>query len=124
MKCLFIIALGIIYCQSVAFAQEVKVEVRGIRSAKGKIMVMAQPDSNTKPVYAMVKAVKDTVTVVLKDVPWKEFQLALYHDENGNWEMDKNEQGMPIEGYAREKVKKAQDASVTVKSKVYYPVEK
>lgn len=34
MKCLFIIALGVICYQSVAFAKEVKVEVRGIRSPK------------------------------------------------------------------------------------------
>ena len=122
MKCLFMIVWGMICCQSVVLAQEVKVEVRGIRSAKGNIMVMAQPDADTKPVYAMVKAVKDTVSVVLKDVPWKDFQVSLYHDENGNWELDKNSQGMPIEGYAREKFKKAQDASATVKVKLYYPV--
>ena len=69
MKRLLFIALGIICYHVVTFAQEVKVEVRGIRSAKGAIMVMAQQDSESKPVYAMATAVKDTVTVVLKDVP-------------------------------------------------------
>ena len=71
MKRLLLIALGIICYHVVTFAQEVKVEVRGIRSAKGAIMVMAQQDSESKPVYAMATAVKDTVTVVLKDVDRK-----------------------------------------------------
>ena len=107
MKRLLFIALGIICYHVVTFAQEVKVEVRGIRSAKGAIMVMA---------------VKDTVTVVLKDVPWEKFLISLFHDENGNWELDMNEQGIPVEGYAREKCKKEADASATVKMKMYYPV--
>ena len=72
--------------------------------------------------YAMATAVKDTVTVVLKDVPWEKFLISLFHDENGNWELDKNEQGIPVEGYAREKCKKEPEASATVKVKMYYPV--
>ena len=47
MKRLLFIALGIICYHVVTFAQEVKVEVRGIRSAKGAIMVMAQQDSES-----------------------------------------------------------------------------
>ena len=114
MKRLLFIALGIICYHVVTFAQEVKVE--------GAIMVMAQQDSESKPVYAMATAVKDTVTVVLKDVPWEKFLISLFHDENGNWELDMNEQGIPVEGYAREKCKKEADASATVKMKMYYPV--
>ena len=59
---------------------------------------------------------------VLKDVPWEKFLISLFHDENGNWELDMNEQGIPVEGYAREKCKKEADASATVKMKMYYPV--
>ena len=122
MKRLLLIALGIVCCQVIVSAQEVKVEIRGIRSAKGNIMVMAQADSESKPVYAMVPAVKDTVTVTLKDIPWKEFLVSLYHDEDANWELDMNDKGIPVEGYAREKFKKEQDAPATVKVKIYYPV--
>ena len=122
MKRLLFIALGIICYHVVTFAQEVKVEVRDIRRAKAAIMVMAQQDSDSKTVYAMATAVKDTVTVVLKDVPWEKFLISLFHDENGNWELDMNEQGIPVEGYAREKCKKEADASATVKMKMYYPV--
>ena len=57
-----------------------------------------------------------------KDVPWEKFLISLFHDENGNWELDMNEQGIPVEGYAREKCKKEADASATVKMKMYYPV--
>ena len=122
MKRLLLIALGIVCCQVIIFAQEVKVEIRGIRSAKGNIMVMAQADSESKPVYAMVPAVKDTVTVTLKDIPWKEFLVSLYHDEDANWELDMNDKGIPVEGYAREKSKEDHDAPATVKVKIYYPV--
>lgn len=52
----------------------------------------------------------------------KRFLISLFHDENGNWELDMNEQGIPVEGYAREKCKKEADASATVKMKMYYPV--
>lgn len=123
MKRSLFIALGIICCQVIVFAQQVKVEVRGIRSARGSIMVMAQKDSQSKPVYAMVTAAKDTVTVVLKEIFWDQFQISLFHDENGNWELDKNEQGIPVEGYAREKCKKEPDGLTTVKVKLYYPVK-
>lgn len=123
MKRLLLIVLGFICCQAITFAQEVKVEVRGIRNTKGNIMVMAQANSESKPVYAMTAAVKDTVTVILKDVAWKEFLVSLFHDENGNWELDKNEQGIPVEGYAREKFKKEQEAPSAVKVKLYYPVK-
>lgn len=123
MKRSLFVVLGIICCQAIVFAQEVKVEIRGIRSAKGSIMVMALKDSESKPVYAMVTAVKDTATVVLKEVLWEQFQISLFHDENGNRELDKNEQGMPVEGYAREKCKKEPDGSATVKVKLYYPVK-
>lgn len=123
MKRLFFIVLTVACSQVMAIAQDVKVEVRGIRSEKGNIMVMAQRDSESKPVYAMVAAAKDTVTVVLKDAPWDKFLVSLFHDENGNWELDKNEQGIPVEGYAREKGKKSGDDPTTVKMKMYYPVK-
>ncbi len=123
MKQVLIIALVIICSQVSAFAQDVKVEVRGIRSEKGSIMVMAQKDANSKPVFAMVKAVKGKVEVLLKDVPWEQCQISLFHDENGNGEMDRNEQGMPIEGYAREKYKKEQETPVVMKIKLYYPIK-
>lgn len=123
MKRLLFIVLTVVCSQVMAIAQDVKVEVRGIRSEKGNIMVMAQHGSESKPVYAMVAAVKDTVTVVLKDVPWEEFVVSLFHDENGNWELDMNEKGIPVEGYAREKGKKSEDDPVTIKMKMYYPVK-
>ena len=123
MKNLLFSVLCLVCCHTLSFAQDVKVEVRGIHSAKGTIMVMAQPNAETKPVYAMVTAVKDTVTVVLKDLPWEEFTISLFHDENGNWELDKDERGMPLEGYVREKYKKQCDLPLVVKMRLYYPAK-
>lgn len=123
MKRLLFAMLVVVCCQVAAIAQDVKVEVRGIRSDKGSIMVMAQKDSESEPVYAMATAVKDTVTVILKNVPGDKFLVSLFHDENGNWKLDTDEQGIPIEGYAREKSKKKEGTPTIIKMKVYYPVK-
>lgn len=123
MKRLLFVMLVVVCYQVAAIAQDVKVEVRGIRSEKGNIMVMAQKDSESEPVYAMATAVKDTVMVVLKNVPGDKFLVSLFHDENGNWKLDTNEQGIPIEGYAREKGKKEEGKPTIIKMKVYYPVK-
>lgn len=124
MKRLLLIVLGIVFCRMGVFAQDVTVEVHGIRYAKGNILVMAQKDETSKPVYAMVKAAEGTAVVVLKDVLWEKFTLSLFHDENENMDLDKDEQGRPLEGYAREKCKKESDKPATVKVKLYYPIYK
>ena len=77
---------------------------------------------NRDPKYVESIVNRSQKIVVLKDVPWEKFLISLFHDENGNWELDMNEQGIPVEGYAREKCKKEADASATVKMKMYYPV--
>ena len=85
---------------------------------------MAQKDETSKPVYAMIKATERTAILVLKDVPWEKFTLSLFHDENENMDLDKDEQGRPMEGYAREKCKKESDKPATVKVELYYPIYK
>lgn len=124
MKRLLLIVLGVVCCRMGVCAQDVTVEVRGIRNAKGSILVMAQKDEVSKPVYAMIKATERTAIVVLKDVPWEKFTLSLFHDENENMDLDKDEQGRPLEGYVREKCKKESDKPATVKVELYYPIYK
>ena len=85
------------------FAEDFSVSVGNIRNNNGNILVMLQADEKSKPVYGMAKAQKGEVNVMIKDVSGKEVTISVFHDENENWQMDTNEQGMPSEGFAREK---------------------
>ena len=82
-------------CAVSASAQsDLTVKVKNIRSAKGKVMIAAD-----KGQYAMVDATGDTATLVLKEVPEGKYKLYVYHDENGNYQLDR-EEGMPVENCA------------------------
>lgn len=88
---LFIISV----CAVSASAQsELTVKVKNIRSAKGRVMIAAD-----KGQYAMADATGDTATLVLKDVPAGKCKLYVYHDENGNYQLDR-EDGVPSENCA------------------------
>lgn len=76
---------------SASAQNDLTVKVKNIRSAKGKVMIAAD-----KGQYAMVDATGDTATLVLKDVPAGKCKLYIYHDENGNYQLDK-EDGVPAE---------------------------
>ena len=76
------------------FAVDMTVKVKNIRSAKGKVMIAAD-----KGQYAMADATGDTVTLVLKEVPEGKCKLYVYHDENGNYQLDL-EDGIPAENCA------------------------
>ena len=57
---------------SVSAQSDLTVKVKNIRSAKGKVMITG-----------------DTVTLVLKEVPEGKCKLYVYHDENGNYQLDR-----------------------------------
>lgn len=85
---LFIMAISTL---SASAQNDLTVKVKNIRSAKGKVMIAAD-----KGQYAMVDATGDTATLVLKNVPAGKCKLYVYHDENGNYQLDK-EDGVPTE---------------------------
>ena len=41
----------------------------------------------------------DTLRVTVHDLPAGQYAVKLYHDENGNGELDSNMLGIPVEGY-------------------------
>ena len=79
---------------SVSAQSDLTVKVKNIRSAKGKVMIAAD-----KGQYAMADATGDTVTLVLKEVPEGTCKLYVYHDENGNYQLDRVD-GVPTENCA------------------------
>lgn len=88
-----------------AAAAELKVEVTGLRSAKGKVRValFRTPEDFPKEEglfrEAVVPAAGPAATLVLADVPPGTYGLAAFHDENGDGEFDRGLFGIPREGY-------------------------
>lgn len=76
---------------SASAQNDLTVKVKNIRSAKGKVMIAAD-----KGQYAMVEATSDTATMVLRAVPEGKCKLYVFHDENGNYQLDK-EDSVPVE---------------------------
>ena len=78
--------------------------IEGVRSDKGKIMAaLLKADATTgtaRRVSAnMVSSIVGTTTITFDGVEAGEYAIQLFHDENGNGEMDSNLFGIPSEGY-------------------------
>lgn len=86
---------------------DVTVVIKGIKEAKGKMMVaIGNMSDNNQMVYDMV-AVTTTADVVcvLKDVPVGKHNLYVYQDVNDNYVLDKDENNIPVElCYTKEKL--------------------
>lgn len=82
------------------------VEVSNIKSDKGTIMIAlfkgeaGFPKDDSKAIKKMKVNIKDKkATITFTDLEAGEYAFALFHDENGNNEMDSNMFGVPKEGY-------------------------
>lgn len=88
---------------------DLTVTVKNVRSVKGKVLAAVD-----KGQYATADATGDTVTLVLKGVPKGSCKLYVYHDENGNYQLDKVND-VPAENCAMADVDMtAEDKTVTV----------
>ena len=104
---IFFAATFILMCTIVpilATAGELAVSVTGVRSAKGTIMAQvlkADPakGTTTKVAATMQAAKVGTVDLLFGNLEPGDYAVMLFHDENGNGEMDKNVFGIPTEGY-------------------------
>ena len=85
------VTLLVLVFGAVSVSAQSDLTVKNIRSAKGKVMIAAD-----KGQYAMADA---TVTLVLKEVPEGKCKLYVYHDENGNYQLDRVD-GVPTENCA------------------------
>ena len=108
-KRIILFILAIFFTCNLAEARTITVKVSNIRGENGTILVMAQSGKETKPVYGMAKPEKG-----------EQFDISVFHDENGNYQMDFTEDKKPAEGYAMKKCKTQQEEE-TVKLKLYYP---
>ncbi|WP_418697773.1 DUF2141 domain-containing protein [Bacteroides sp.] len=89
-KCIAVLLFSM--CALAATAQsDLTVKVTNIRSARGRVMI-----ATDKGQYAMVDAKGADAVLELKEVPEGKCKLYVYHDENGNYQLDR-EDGVPTE---------------------------
>lgn len=113
--------LMIVGCQLVVYAEEeILVLVTQVRNAEGNILVMIQTDGNEQSFYGLSEAQRGTVSVVVKGIFDRPFLISVFHDENGDWRIDMDEQGRPVEGFARKSLKAfPEDGKSSLK--LFYP---
>ena len=80
------------------------VKITGLRSGKGQVRIAVFNSSETwlgeHPVYSStIKVDGQTVTWTINDVPYGDYGIAAFHDENSNGKMDRNLVGVPKEPY-------------------------
>ena len=79
-------------------------KVAGLRSEKGQVKIAVFNSSEKwlgqQPRYSStINVDRQTVTWTIHDVPYGDYGVAVFHDENGNGKMDKNVLGIPLEAY-------------------------
>ncbi len=83
-------------------AATLQVKIDGVASGKGKLRVAVCDESTFLrkcPIGALAPARAGTVTVDVPNVPAGSWAVMAYHDENDNQKLDRNEMGIPSEGY-------------------------
>jgi uncharacterized protein (DUF2141 family) len=87
-----------------AFAGDLTVTVKGVRNANGAVLgavydeagFMQQPRAKA---VARVKAAPGAVVLTFHGLPAGRYAVATFHDGNGNGKLDRNNLGVPTEGY-------------------------
>jgi len=80
------------------------VKVTGLRSEKGQVRIAVFNSSEKwlgeQPVYSStINVGSQSVTWKIYDVPYGDYGIAVFHDENKNGKLDKNFVGIPLEPY-------------------------
>lgn len=97
--------LGLLVFAAPSMAHELTLKVNKIATTDGHLMVAvynqaAHYNSNTQWVAVQkVKMTKETMTLVLGDLPSGDYAIKLFQDENDNGRIDMNTIGIPTEPY-------------------------
>lgn len=101
------LALTLLVTSQAALAEDLVVEVDGLRNAKGNIVMClwtagdAFPDCESgKPVARLSQAANDRTPLVFRNVPAGKVAVVAFHDENANNKFDTNFVRIPLEGVA------------------------
>ena len=79
-------------------------KLTGLRSAKGQVKIAVFNSAETwlgeQTIYSSTINVDgQSVKWRIHDVPYGDYGVAVFHDENSNGKMDKNVLGIPLEAY-------------------------
>jgi uncharacterized protein (DUF2141 family) len=83
----------------------IKVIITGLNNDKGKMMIVLNNSKENfenigKPFVGVIEKIENRqVIYTFNNVPFGEYAIKCYHDENGNKRLDKNYFGMPTEQY-------------------------
>jgi uncharacterized protein (DUF2141 family)/uncharacterized membrane protein len=77
----------------------VRLVIKNLRSSNGKLMVKLQNAEGTSVQRAAVPIRNNAVDYLFERVPAGKYALQMFHDENGNGQMERNFLGLPTEGY-------------------------
>lgn len=104
MKKLIFVFVVLLLGGKVAFSQNtLEISVSNIKSTEGYILVSLSVDENTfmKKSFrdGKVEAVQGQVKIIFKNLPDGEYAISVFHDANGNNELDSNFMGIPKEGF-------------------------
>jgi uncharacterized protein (DUF2141 family) len=100
--------LSILFVSTHCFAQQAKViiTITGFKSDKGKVMLALFNDTKGFPnqgnlAYKKVTGTikNQTATIILENIPYGTYAIAVFHDENNNDKIDYNMVGYPTEKF-------------------------
>jgi uncharacterized protein (DUF2141 family) len=103
------LATPLIATSASAEQSSVTVNLSGIRSQKGNVVVCLWSKENkdfpfcssaTAYKSTSIKADNSSLVATFQTIPSGEYALSAFHDENGNGKLDTNWMGMPKEGMA------------------------
>ncbi|HEX8215889.1 MAG TPA: DUF2141 domain-containing protein [Allosphingosinicella sp.] len=104
MKYLILGALGAFAIATPAYASPLIVELEGVRSAGGQLYVSVQRREQFMQESAAAGSVIAAPTAgshrFSYDLPAGEYAVSVWHDDNGNGRFDKDENHMPLDGWA------------------------
>lgn len=98
-------AIGLALSAGAVHAATLTVDVTAIEKSEGAIMLAMFDGADAyggdgEPVRAVrIPVSGNQVSVNFEDLPPGRYAIKLYHDANGNGEMDTNMVGLPLEGY-------------------------
>jgi uncharacterized protein (DUF2141 family) len=108
------------------FAQNLEITISGIRNNKGKILLMIESGNLKTPNKYMSEITGKSCNFVLNNIQEGTYKISAFHDENGNYEIDKDEKGIPTEGFILKTIKinktdLASKKDTKIGTKLFYP---
>ena len=107
MKRLTTLAVAILGFHSPVLAGELAIDVTGIRSDDGRVLLalhqeradVSFPDDEGAVAGVWINAVEGTFSLVFPGLAEGRYAVSVMHDENGDGALDTNLLGVPTEGY-------------------------